>query len=66
MRVTDIVSALHLDIYASISLVLFLAVFVSVAWRVATMSKRQVHEAAGLPLDDSPVPTQARKEARGG
>jgi len=66
MRLTDIVSALDLDIFASISLIIFLAVFVSVAWRVARMSRRQVQEAASLPLDDSPVPTQARKEARGG
>ncbi len=66
MRLTDLMSGAGLDLFATVSLVIFLFVFVAVLWRVLTMSKRDASDAAQLPLDDSKTPRRPRKETNHG
>ena len=53
MKLSDIMSAAGLSIYAEIALVIFLAVFVAIVVRTFAPSRRRaMDEAARLPLDD--------------
>ena len=52
MRLTDLMSGANLDMFATVSLIFFLIAFVAVVIRVATMSRREVNDAANLPLED--------------
>ena len=55
MKLSDIVSAAGLSWYAEVALVLFMAAFVLVVWRVFAPSlKAKYDRAARLPLDDEP------------
>ncbi len=56
MRLSDIMSNMDLTVYPQVALVIFLAVFAAVVWRVfhrRTASEFAAH--ASLPLDESPV-----------
>ena len=53
MKLSDIMSAAGLAIYAEIALVIFFVVFLLVVWRVLR-GKREWQRARYLPLDDSP------------
>ncbi|MEZ6243281.1 MAG: hypothetical protein R3B57_09580 [Phycisphaerales bacterium] len=66
MRLSDLMSSMGLDAYATVSLVIFLVVFASVVVRVLMMSRRDARDAAQLPLDDSTTPRQPWKETRHG
>ena len=53
MRLTDVMSHSGLSGYATIAMVLFIAVFVAILVRVFQPSRRDEFERAGrLPLDD--------------
>ncbi len=55
MRISDIVSNMNLATYPQIALVIFLAVFAAVTWRVLrNRHAREYAEAARLPLEDAP------------
>lgn len=68
MSLTDLMSGAGLSIYAEVALVLFLAAFVLVVWRVyAPAMKDHWNAAARLPLDDDgsvPAPTNSRTTHR--
>ncbi len=64
MRLTDLVSGADLDLFASVSLWIFLIVFVAVVTRAVLMSRPAASDAARIPLDDD-TPTN-RREARHG
>ncbi|GJM18161.1 MAG: hypothetical protein DHS20C14_03740 [Phycisphaeraceae bacterium] len=66
MRLTDLVSGANLDLFATVSMGIFLLVFTGVVVRVLTMSKRNTHDAANLPLDDGTTPRHPVKERRHG
>ncbi len=56
MRLSDIMSHMNLTVYPEVAMVLFLAVFAAVAWRVFRRRNAAELEAQGsLPLDDSPI-----------
>lgn len=55
MRLSDIMSAANLAIYAEVGLVLFLLVFVVVAFRVFASKAGAFDEQAMIPLSDEPV-----------
>ena len=58
MRLTDILSGADLDLFASVSLGIFLLVFVAIVARVVLMPKGTARHAAHLPLEDTaPAPT---------
>ncbi len=53
MRLTDIMSGLHLSIYPQIALVIFVAIFTGVLIRVFSKSRKNEFErAANLPLNE--------------
>ncbi|MCU0625634.1 MAG: cbb3-type cytochrome c oxidase subunit 3 [Gemmatimonadaceae bacterium] len=55
MKLSDVVANAGLAIYAQIALVLFLAVFVAVAWRVFRPSRKaDLESAGGMALHDAP------------
>jgi hypothetical protein len=55
MRLTDIMSGADLSIYPQIGLLIFLAVFASIAARVYGRRRADDHERwAAMPLDDAP------------
>ncbi len=62
MRLTDLVSGADLDLFATVSLWIFLAVFVAVVVRALLMSRPAASNAANIPLDDdTPIkPREAR------
>lgn len=53
MRISDVVGAMGLGLFPSISMVIFAGVFAWVLWSVASMSRRRAGDAAQLPLDDT-------------
>lgn len=56
MKLSDIMAAAGLSLYAQIALVLFLIVFVAIAIRTFLPSRsRELDEASRLPLEDGPV-----------
>lgn len=66
MRLSDLMSSLGLDAYATVSMLIFVVVFVSVVTRALTMSRREARAAAHLPLDGPRTPRHPGKEARHG
>lgn len=58
MSMSELVSALSPSTFTQIATVLFVAVFVTQAWRALSRRQRPAHEAAGaLPLADDDRPT---------
>ena len=55
MKLSDIMSASGLSIYAEVALMLFIGVFLAVALDVFRSSRRH-EEASWLPLEDDPSP----------
>lgn len=65
MSLTDVMSAMDLAVYPQVAMVLFMAVFVSVAWRVLSKPRREEHaRAARLPLEEGSRVCE-RREASG-
>jgi cbb3-type cytochrome oxidase subunit 3 len=67
MRLSDIMSHMHLTTYPIIGLVIFLIVFVAIAARA--LSRRRAGEylhAAGLPLEDDALPRGEALRSEGG
>jgi cbb3-type cytochrome oxidase subunit 3 len=60
MKLSDIMSAAGLAIYAEIALVIFFLVFLLVVWRVLR-GKKEWNRARYLPLDDGPPATREEK-----
>ncbi|HEU4566169.1 MAG TPA: cbb3-type cytochrome c oxidase subunit 3 [Gemmatimonadaceae bacterium] len=55
MKLSDIMGHAGLSIYTEIALVIFLAVFIAIVFRVfAPSRKREWERASRLPLDDAP------------
>lgn len=64
MKLSDVMSAADLAIYAEVGLVLFLAAFLGVVVRVVFFAKEDSYdEAAMIPLLDQPT-SSAAKESR--
>jgi hypothetical protein len=60
MKLSDIMSAADLSIYAEVGLVLFLLAFAGVVMRVCQSKNDQEHkEALMIPLDDEMMPAGA-------
>ena len=56
MSLSELMSSMDLSVYPQVALVLFLAVFVSVTWRIFTRRGREECRAhALLPLDEDPA-----------
>ena len=56
MSLSDLMGHAGLSMYAQVALVLFLAVFVAICIRTyAPSRRREMDEAARLPLEDAPV-----------
>lgn len=53
MKLSDVMSAANLAIYAEVALVIFFAVFLLIAWRVLR-GRKEWQRARYLPLDDEP------------
>jgi hypothetical protein len=53
VKLSDVMSAADLAVYAEVGLVLFFVAFVAVAVRVIFMSKRGYSEELNLPFDDN-------------
>lgn len=69
MRLSDIMSNLGLASFAEVGLIIFLAVFIAVAFRVFSKKYQAEYEAASLmPLDDEIVrtPSEASELSVGG
>ena len=63
MSLSDIMGHAGLSVYAQISLVLFLIVFVAIVARTfAPSRRRELDEASRLPLDDTPTPAHHVRE----
>jgi cbb3-type cytochrome oxidase subunit 3 len=61
VRLTDIVSNMNLATYPQIALIIFLAVFAAITWRVVrNRHSRDYAEAAQLPLQDSGIRPDAQ------
>jgi cbb3-type cytochrome oxidase subunit 3 len=59
MRLSDIMSGAGLSVYAQIALLIFLATFVAIVIRTfAPSRRREMDEAARLPLDDGRTVTR--------
>lgn len=56
MSLRDIMSHADLSVYPEASLILFLAVFLAVAWRVSRRDKSEDAYDASLPLGDASLP----------
>ena len=54
MRLSDIMSAMHLERYAEVALVIFFVVFVLIAIRVLRDRSGKMDEAARIPFDSDP------------
>lgn len=66
MRLSDVMSAANLTIYAEVGLVLFLLVFLAVAARVLWPRPGAYEKEAWIPLMDEPVvPRDREAQARG-
>ncbi len=56
MRLSDVMSHMNLTTYPEVALVIFLAVFAAVVWRIFRRRGAEDFAAQGaLPLDDSPI-----------
>lgn len=65
MKLSDVMSAADLAIYAEVGLVLFMLVFVAVAVRVLLPSKDRDYERAGqIPFSDEPTHSPNAEDAR--
>jgi hypothetical protein len=65
MKLSDVMSAADLAIYAELGLVLFLAAFVAVAIRVLIPRKGDDYELCGqIPLSDEPVQVRSASPGR--
>jgi cbb3-type cytochrome oxidase subunit 3 len=63
MSLSDIMGHAGLSIYAQISLILFLVVFIAIIARTfAPSRRRELEEASRLPLDDTPTPAHRPRE----
>ncbi len=63
MKLSDIMSAAGLSIYAQIALVIFLAVFLAITIRTFAPSRhREMEDASRIPLDDDRVITPRLQE----
>ena len=63
MKLSDIMSAAGLSIYAQIALVLFLAAFLAITIRTFAPSRsREMEDASRIPLDDDVVITPRLQE----
>ena len=66
MRLTDIVSNMNLATYPQIALIIFLAVFAAITWRVIrNRHSSEYAEAAQLPLHDSGIRPDAQNPKEG-
>lgn len=52
MRMTDLVSGMHLTTFPIIGLVIFGCIFVFIALRALTLPAHRAHHAASLPLEE--------------
>jgi cbb3-type cytochrome oxidase subunit 3 len=62
MKLSDIMANAGLSMYAQVALVLFLAVFIAVVIRTWSPSRRrEMDEAAMIPLNDQPPASRGRE-----
>jgi hypothetical protein len=54
MRMSEIMSAMDLSIWPKAALVIFIGVFVMIAWRTLREPRKNVDHYASLPIDDEP------------
>ena len=63
MKLSDIMSAAGLSIYADIALVIFLVVFLAITIRTFAPSRgRELDEASRLPFDDGRIAARTTRE----
>ena len=62
MRLTDLMSGADLDLFASVSMAIFLVVFASVLVRVLMMPRSRARQAASMPLEDQTPITRGSEE----
>ncbi len=55
MRMSELMSAMDLSVWPKAALVIFLGVFVIVAWRTLREPNKDVKHYASLPIDDEPL-----------
>jgi hypothetical protein len=58
MKLTDVVSYLHLPVFAEVPLVIFLGIFIGVALHLMSR-KEELKQFAALPLRDEPSSRRA-------
>lgn len=62
MKLSDIMSHMGLAFYPTVALVLFLSVFVIIAWRTLRTRREQVDRWSNLPLgEDDTAPARIRE-----
>jgi hypothetical protein len=65
MSLSDIVSHMQLDVFPNLALVLFLAAFAMVLYKVARTTRAEADRQASIPLSDTPVePRQTTDSGR--
>lgn len=64
MKLSDVMSAADLAIYAEIGLLIFLTAFMGVVVRLVFQKSESFDEAAAIPLDDD-TPVHERRAASG-
>lgn len=66
MRLSDVVSAMGMTVFPIIGLLMFVSVFVAMAWKVARATRTEMDACAHLPLEGGePHATGARADGRG-
>ena len=65
MRLSDIMSAMNLAVYAEWALAIFLVVFGAIVVKVALMSRQAEEERARIPLESDPVTPRASDDNSG-
>lgn len=63
MRLSDIMSNMGLAIYPTVALLMFLAVFIAVAWRAMRSRREELDVYACLPLSDDERGAGAKGDA---
>jgi cbb3-type cytochrome oxidase subunit 3 len=54
MRLSDVIGSLDIATYPQIALVIFLAIFISVCWRLLRhTTSQQMHAASMIPLEET-------------
>ena len=53
MRLSDIMSNMGLAIYPTVALVLFLAIFAGVVWRLLRIGREEIEACARLPFSEN-------------